>query len=87
MNYKKEQKELKEKSRKGLIFRPKDSHNKLKDGLIGHEQVALASLFDKEGKNPRKYKKLSGIQKKVIRKMKWNKQIFLTYESEKPTKK
>ena len=53
------------------------AYNRVKDGLFGKERDVLESLFI-DDKTPKTFDKLTGLQKKVIRKMGWDKIHFLT---------
>ena len=52
------------------------TYSQKENGLFGAENDVLKSLFDKE-KQPLHFEKLTGLQKKVIRKMGWPKEAFL----------
>ncbi len=50
--------------------------NKKLVGLLGSEREVLREMFIDE-KTPKQFDKLTGMQKKVIRKMGWPKSIFI----------
>jgi hypothetical protein len=55
------------------------SYNREENGLFGEEDVVLRGLFNdiKTDNTPKQFDKLTGLQKKVIRKMGWPKEAFL----------
>jgi hypothetical protein len=59
------------------------TYSQKENGLFGTERKVLKSLFNKENE-PIHFEKLTGLQKKIIRKMGWPKEAFLKkYQSNK----
>lgn len=77
MEYKRQQKESKRKSKIGRVFRPNETYMIKKQGLWGHENEVFKSMFEKDGKTVIRFKKLSSIQKKVCRKLRIDKRVFI----------
>ena len=71
------QKEMKSKSQTVRVYRMKGTYETASGGLIGREQETLKSMFTEDGKQPLQFHKLSSIQKKVLRKMGYPKEIFI----------
>ena len=59
------------------IYRFKEPYSVKKHGLFGAEAVVLAGLFTEDRKQTVRYPRLTSPQKKVLRKMKFEKQHFI----------
>ena len=68
------------KKRMVKVFRPQETYTVASAGLFGNEQKVLESMFESDKKTPKKFDKLSSLQKKVLAKMKWQKFVFLKAE-------
>lgn len=77
MNYN-EQKSLKKKSKMCKAFRFTKPYTIKEDGLFGREHEVLIEMFSEDRKTVVKFSKLSSLQKKVIRKMNFDKRAFLS---------
>jgi hypothetical protein len=72
-----EQHKLNRRSKMGRLFKPTEPVSTDKHGLFGSEKDVLDKMFDQEKKLPIKFDKLTNLQKKVLRKMKYEKHWFL----------